>query len=70
MNDEEKLELSLEGILQAIANVNLEDDINFDISELFNKDLNEILKKDEKILKLVINKGEYKDGMGRLSNRR
>ena len=48
MNDEEKLELSLEGILQAIANVNLEDDINFDISELFKDSLEDILKKIQK----------------------
>ena len=69
-DDKEKIELSLEGILQAIANVNLEDDINFDISELLKGELDEIIKKDEKVLKLEISRGEYKDGMERLSNRR
>lgn len=67
-DDKEKLELSLEGILQAIANVNLESDINFDISEFFKDELEEILEKDKKVLKLKV--GGIKDGMGRLSNRR
>lgn len=67
-SDKEKLELSLEGILQAIANVNLESDIDFDISELLKGDLKDILEKDKKVLKLEV--GGIKNGMGRLSNRR
>jgi len=67
-DDLEKLELSLEGILQAIANVNLESDIDFDISELFTGELEDILEKDRKVLKLEVR--GIKNGVEGLSNRR
>ena len=66
MNDENKFDLSLEGIIQAIANINLEEDIDFDIKK-FLKDKDKLL---EIIEQMQVQGGQCSfDELGRLFNR-